>query len=86
MLDIRFIRENAEKVQESAKQKGYDVSITKLLELDDSRRGVQQQLDELREKRNANAAKMKGGKPDEATIEEGKQIKTELAEYEKQFE
>ncbi|HCR55882.1 TPA: serine--tRNA ligase, partial [Candidatus Saccharibacteria bacterium] len=86
MLDIRFIRENADKVQESAKQKGYDVSITKLLELDDSRRGVQQQLDELREKRNANAAKMKGGKPDQATIDEGKQIKTELAEYEKQFE
>ncbi len=86
MLDIRFIRENADKVQESAKQKGYDVSIADLLKLDDERRSLQQQVDELREARNANAAKMKGGKPDQATIDEGKQIKIELAEREKYLE
>lgn len=83
MLDIRFIRENADRVQESSKQKGYDVSIADLLKLDDERRSLQQQVDELREKRNTNAAKMKGGKPDQATIDEGKQIKVELAEREK---
>lgn len=83
MLDIRYIRENADRVQESSKQKGYDVSIADLLKLDDERRSLQQQVDELREKRNANAATMKGGKPDQATIDEGKQIKIELAEREK---
>lgn len=82
MLDIRFIRENADVVQLNAKNKGYDVDIKKLLELDDDRRTLQQQVDELREKRNANAAKMKGGKPDPELIDEGKRIKVELAERE----
>jgi seryl-tRNA synthetase len=83
MLDIRYIRENAEKVQQAAEAKGYNVSIAKLLEIDDERRSLQQQVDELREKRNANAASMKGGKPEQATIDEGKQIKLALAEREK---
>lgn len=82
MLDIRFIRENAEAVQANARNKGYEVDIRKLLALDDDRRTLQQQVDELRERRNANAAKMKGGKPDQALIDEGKRIKVELAERE----
>mgnify|MGYP006136767963 CR=1 FL=1 len=82
MLDIRFIRENAEATAQNAKNKGYDVDIKKLLELDDDRRTLQQQVDELREKRNANAAKMKGGKPETELIDEGKRIKVELAERE----
>lgn len=82
MLDIRFIRENADAVQLNAKNKGYDVDIKRFLELDDDRRTLQQQVDELREKRNANAAKMKGGKPEPGLIDEGKRIKVELAERE----
>ncbi len=82
MLDIRYIRENADKVQASTRHKGYDVDIQKLLQLDDDRRGLQQRVDELRERRNANAAKMKGGKPEQSLIDEGKQIKIELAEQE----
>lgn len=83
MLDIRFIRENAERVQESSRQKGYEVNIEELLKLDDSRKELQAIVDELRAKRNDNAAKMKGGKPEQAVIDEGKQIKIELAEREK---
>lgn len=92
MLDIRFIRENTDKVQQAAKDKGYDVSIAELLQLDDERRSLQQQVDELRERRNANAGKMtrlsgrqngqEGGKPEQVLIDEGKQIKIELAERE----
>lgn len=82
MLDIRFIRENADRVQEATRQKGYDVSIAELLALDDERRSLQQQVDELRERRNANAATMKGGKPAQEVIDEGKRIKVELAERE----
>ena len=83
MLDIRYVRENTEKVQEDAHKKGYDVSVSDVLKLDDDRRALQQQVDELREKRNANAAKMKGGRPDQAIIDEGKQMKVELAERER---
>lgn len=82
MLDIRFVRDNPEKVQQAAKEKGYDVSIPELLKLDDERRDLQSQVDELRKKRNDNAAKMKGGKPEQSVIDEGKQIKIALAERE----
>lgn len=82
MLDIKFIRENAEAVQQNAQNKKYNVSIKDLLALDDERRNLQQQVDELRERRNVNAAKMKGGKPEQSLIDEGKQIKIELAERE----
>lgn len=80
MLDIKFIRENPEVVQKNAANKGYDVSIAKLLGLDEERRKVQQAVDELREKRNTNAAKMQGGKPEQVVIDEGKQIKIALSE------
>ena len=86
MLDIRFIRENAARVQQSAQQKGYkNVQIDELLEVDDERRNLQRQVDELRARRNENSAKMKGatGKPDQAIIDEGKNIKTQLAASEK---
>src|SRR3990167_5708880 len=82
MLDIRFIRNIPERVQQNARDKGYSVDVPALLELDETRRSLQQQVDELREKRNANAAQMKGGKPTEELIDEGKRIKIELAERE----
>jgi seryl-tRNA synthetase len=82
MIDIRLVRENPELVAQNAKNKGYDIDVAALVSLDDERRTLQQQVDELREKRNQNSSKMKGGKPDQATIDEGKQIKVELAERE----
>ena len=82
MLDIRFIRENPDRVQTAAAQKGYTVNIQELLHADESRRELQQKADELRTRRNEIASQMKGGKPAEELIEEGKNIKTELAEVE----
>lgn len=82
MLDIKFIRDNAEAAQQNARNKKYEVSIKDLLDLDGERRSLQQQVGELRERRNANAAKMKGAKPEQSLIDEGKQIKIELAERE----
>ena len=82
MLDIRYIRENADAVQENARRKNYDVSIADLLAKDEARRQLQQVVDELREKRNANASSMKGGRPEQSVIDEGKQIKVELSHRE----
>lgn len=82
MLDIRFIRENPERVQEAATQKGYKVNIQELLSADESRRELQTQADELRTRRNEISAQMKGGKPEPELVEQGKAIKTELAELE----
>ena len=83
MLDIRYIRENADRVQESAKNKGYnDVSIARLLDTDEQRRQLHQQVDELRTRRNEIAGQMKGGKPAPELIEQGRALKEELAKQE----
>ena len=82
MLDIRFIREHADEVQENARRKGYEVNIPQLLELDSSKRRLQQKADELREKRNHISSKMKGGRPSDELIAEGKAIKEELSQVE----
>jgi seryl-tRNA synthetase len=82
MLDIQFIRDNPELVAEKSAQKGYKVDIPKLLQVDADRRELLSQVDELRARRNENASKMQGGKPDQTVIDEGKQIKIALAEKE----
>lgn len=83
MLDIRFIRENAKLVQEKAEQKGYSVDVPKLLERDESRRSLQQEIDKLRQKRNELADSLKQGKPTDGQIQEGRKIKEEIARIEK---
>ena len=85
MLDIRYIREHADRVQESAKNKGYDISIASLLETDKRRRELQQQVDELRTQRNEIASQMKGGKPAPELVEKGRSLKGKLAELESEL-
>lgn len=85
MLDIRFIRENPDRVQAAATQKGYTISIQDLLKVDESRRRVQQSVDELRTRRNTIAGQMKGGRPSDELIAEGRHIKEELATLESEL-
>lgn len=85
MLDIKFIRENPEKVQDSADKKGYRISIADLLKVDENRRELQQQVDQLREKRNLIASQMKGDRPTPELIAEGKSVKDALVELETKF-
>lgn len=83
MLDIKYIREQPEAVQENARRKGYtQVNIDELLRLDSSRRELQQAADALREKRNDVSSRMKGGRPSDDLIAEGKEIKGQLANVE----
>lgn len=82
MLDIRFIREHAKEVEKKAAQKGYAVDIAGVLKLDDSRRELQTKADDIRQKRNSLAEAVKKGKPTAEQINEGKRLKTELAEVE----
>ena len=88
MLDIRFIRENAERVQKDALNKGYkNADVQAVISLDDERKALTAQINELRTRRNQIAASMKnsGGKPSDEQIAEGKKIKEELAELEKTY-
>ena len=85
MLDIRFIRDNADAVQTNARNKGYDVDITTLLKLDAQRRELQVQADALRTKRNDIVAQTKGGRPTDELIAEGKAVKEQLNGIESQL-
>ncbi len=88
MLDIRYIREHAEAVQQTSKHKGYTIDIARLLELDEQRRSTMQRIDELRTRRNDNSSQMKsseGGKPSQVVIDEGRRLKDEVAAAEQQL-
>lgn len=52
MLDIKFIRENPEIVQQGAQKKRLDFDVKRLLEVDEERRKMLQELEELRAKQN----------------------------------
>lgn len=79
MLDIQFIRDNPELVAEKAKQKGYDVNISELLELDAKRRNMLTRLESLRAERNQLTTEMKGDKPSEKQIAAGRRLKEDIA-------
>ncbi len=78
MLDIKYIRENAEKVKIAAKNKNIKVDIDRLLALDEERRKIMTDTDALRTKRNELAKAGKGGRPTEDQINEGKRLKNEV--------
>lgn len=82
MLDIQFIRDNARLVAEKSRQKGYEVEVVQLLELDGQRRALLGQLEELRARRNQQADQFKQVRPSPEQIEAGKQIKQKVAELE----
>jgi seryl-tRNA synthetase len=82
MLDIRFIRENAELVEKSAGQKGYKINLQKLLALDENRRKLLAEIEKIRAERNHLADK---GKPEAQSVEQGKKLKDSLAQLEGQL-
>jgi seryl-tRNA synthetase len=82
MLDIQFIRDNAELVQEKSKQKGYNVSIQDLLRLDAERRELTGKIEALRAERNQISDALKGGNPSTEQIDRGREVKGQVSEAE----
>lgn len=58
MLDVNFIRQNAERVQEVARLKGIDVDLGQWLELDKERRSLRMEVENLRKARNEYSAQI----------------------------
>lgn len=94
MLDIQFIRDNAQKVRQGAldKQLGPEV-VDKVLELDQQRRDLIPRVEELRRQANDLQREIKGRRPTEEEIARGKELKEQLKliepqlrEIEEQFE
>jgi seryl-tRNA synthetase len=82
MLDIQYIRDNREQVAQKTKEKGYKVDLGELLELDQRRRSLLSEIDEIRAQRNELAAQMKSVKPTPEQIDQGKNLKEKVAELE----
>lgn len=85
MLDIQFVRENPDLVQEKAKQKGYKVDVKELLKVDEERRNLLVELEDARAKRNDHAGALKQGKPTAEQIEKGKDLKEKVTGLEQKL-
>ena len=75
MLDIKFLRENSKVVQKAAKDKGIEIDIDHVLEIDQKHHELQLTVQKLREERNI-LAKNKD-------IEKGKALKDKLEKEER---
>jgi seryl-tRNA synthetase len=90
MLDIAFIRENPQVVKDSVAHKNLSVDVDRLLSLDGSRMSILQEIQDLRQKRNEFADKMKqiatlSEEEKQETISAGKALKEELTAVEAKF-
>lgn len=88
MLDIKFIRENTERVKQNTLDKGYkNVDIDRVIELDQERKALGQEIDSLRSRRNeiANSMKIAKSKPSSELIAEGKELKEKISALEDKY-
>jgi seryl-tRNA synthetase len=79
MLDINYIRENTEEVKKKVKSKNFDSKIIdEVLKLDEQRRKLLKEIEDLRAERNIAAS--------EKNIIQGKEIKVKLQELEPELQ
>ena len=64
MLDIKLIRENPEKINELLKRRNPDLSVDNVIKIDEDRRKIQFELDNLRAKRKTESNKIGAMKKD----------------------
>jgi seryl-tRNA synthetase len=85
MLDIKFIREHLDLVKDAARKKHIEIDLDKLVKLDDKRKKLQHEFDELRAKQNevsAKIAQISDSSEKERIISEMKNLKEDLQKTE----
>jgi len=89
MLDIKFVRENPEKVKEALKKRGYNIDFDSFLSMEEERLKFLREIENKRAIRNAvsqEIAKLKKSKPDspelEKLISEMRQLGDEINDLE----
>jgi len=85
MLDIKFIRENQDLIKKAIAAKKIKLDLDHLLALDEKRKKIQAQTDQLREQRNTLAKKSQQGKPTPEIIAAGKKLKQDIAAQENEL-
>ena len=74
MLDIKFIRENTNKVKDSIKKRGIKLDLDKLLKLDEKKRKTQTELEKISAQKNKASKEIAGTKNKKKIIAEMKKI------------
>ena len=86
MLDIKLIRENPDKINELLKRRNPDLSVDEVLKIDEERRAIQTQADELRAQRKKESQQIgilkKQGENTDAVQAEVKKIGDDIKELE----
>src|SRR5450756_745501 len=84
MLDIHFIRENAEVIKAGAVKKHIEVDLDRLIKIDDERKLLRQELDAKRSEqiRRSNEMQYAKGFEREKLLEAMKQLKAGMTEGE----
>ena len=88
MLDLKYLRDNLEAVKQNINNRFMQADADLVVKLYEERNDLITEVDKLRKNRNENAKKMKQKLPPEERdrlIEEGKQLKTEIARLEEEL-
>src|SRR4051812_44994290 len=87
MLDLRFIRENPDKVRWAIQVKRVDLDLDELLNVDQAVLKLKRQIQALNEEKNTNSKRMGKATPEERPqiIQRGKDINEELKSLEPQL-
>ena len=83
MLDINFIRENAQKVREACEKKNVKIDVDKVLELDKKKRELMTEMETLKAEQNKIS---RGGKDNTAIFAQAKEIKDKIKSMEPELE
>jgi seryl-tRNA synthetase len=89
MIDLKFLKDNLDAVEKNIRDRSMRADAAGVVRLYDQRSALTREAGELRSRRNENAAGMKGGLSAQeraALIEEGRNLKTEIALLEKRLE
>lgn len=88
MLDLKYIRENAEAVQENCRNRGVEADVGLVVELADRRSTLIQELNDLRQEQNRMAKSIGQERDEEARarlIEESRAMKDRVPEKEREL-
>lgn len=85
MLDMKFIRENPDLVKQGIRNKGEKADVDGILELDEKRRTIIQQVESLKHERNEMSQEVsrlkKEGKPADEVISRTREISQTIKDY-----
>lgn len=89
MLDLRFVRENTEIVAEALKKRGKDISLDEFIKLDEERREILYEAEQLKHKRNTVSAQIgelkRAGEDASEIISEMKEVSNKIKDYDERL-